>query len=52
MSYYITDNVRLSLEGINLFDEPKRQYHYTTDNLGEVNSYGPRVFFGVKAKFL
>ncbi|MDO3384507.1 TonB-dependent receptor [Gilvimarinus sp. SDUM040013] len=52
LSYYITDNVRLSLEGINLFDEPKRQYHYTRDNLGEVNSYGPRVFFGVKAKFL
>ncbi|WP_049722668.1 TonB-dependent receptor [Gilvimarinus polysaccharolyticus] len=52
MSYYITDNIRLSLEGINLFDEPKQQYFYSNDNLGEVNSYGPRVFFGVKAKFL
>ncbi|WP_020210470.1 TonB-dependent receptor [Gilvimarinus chinensis] len=51
MSYYITDNVRLSLEGINLFDEPKKQYHYSRDYLGELNSYGPRVFMGVKAKF-
>ena len=50
-SYKINDNVRLSLEGINLFDAPKEQYFYTNDNLGEVNYYGPRVFFGVKAKF-
>ncbi|WP_041524017.1 TonB-dependent receptor [Gilvimarinus agarilyticus] len=52
MSYYITDDVRVSLEGINLFDEPKKQYHYTKDYLGELNTYGPRVFLGVKAKFL
>ncbi|MDO6746422.1 TonB-dependent receptor [Gilvimarinus sp. 1_MG-2023] len=51
LSYYITDNVRLSLEGINLLDEPKVQYHFSNDNLGEVNSYGPRIYFGVKAKF-
>ncbi|WGL16167.1 TonB-dependent receptor [Microbulbifer bruguierae] len=50
-SYQLTDNVKLSLEAINLFDEPKNQYFFTTDNLGEVNSYGPRVFLGLKAKF-
>lgn len=50
-SYQLTDNVRLSLEGINLFDAPKEQYFYTNDNLGEVNYYGPRIFFGVRAKF-
>lgn len=49
-SYEITDNVRVSIEAINLFDEPKSQYFYTSDNLGELNVYGPRVFLGVKVK--
>lgn len=50
-SYEITDNVRASVEAINLFDAPKEQYFYTQDNLGEVNYYGPRIFFGLRAKF-
>lgn len=50
-SYYITDNVRLSVAAINLFDEPKSQYFFTQDNLGEMNYYGPRVFIGLRAKF-
>lgn len=50
-SYRLTDNVRLSMEAINLFDAPKEQYFFTTDNLGEANYYGPRIFFGVRAKF-
>lgn len=50
-SYKITDNVRASVEAINIFDAPKEQYFYTTDNLGEVNYYGPRIFFGLRAKF-
>ena len=50
-SYYITDNIRISLEGLNLLDEPKTQYFYTADNLGEVNYYGPRIFLGLRAKF-
>ena len=50
-SYYITDNIRLSVEAINLFDEPKAQYFYTDDNLGEVNYYGSRIFVGLRAKF-
>ncbi|WP_299946264.1 TonB-dependent receptor [uncultured Microbulbifer sp.] len=50
-SYRVNENLKLSLEAINLFDEPKKQYFFTNDNLGEVNSYGPRVFLGLKAKF-
>jgi TonB-dependent receptor len=50
-SYKLTDNIKLSLSAINLGDEPKKQYFYTKDNLGEVNSYGSRVFFGVSMKY-
>lgn len=50
-SYRVSDNVRASLEAINLFDAPKEQYFYTNDNLGEVNYYGPRIFIGLRAKF-
>lgn len=50
-SYNITDNVKVKLEAINLFSEPKTQYYFTNTNLGEVNDYGPRVFVGVSAKF-
>lgn len=50
-SYRVTENVKLTLEGINLFDEPKTQYFFTRDDLGEVNVYGPRIFFGLQAKF-
>lgn len=50
-SYYVTDTIRLSVEGINLFDEPKSQYFFVDDNLGEMNYYGPRIFFGLRAKF-
>ena len=50
-SYRLTDSIDLSLEAINLFDEPKNQYFFVRDDLGEVNSYGPRIFFGARAKF-
>lgn len=50
-SYDLTDNMKLTLQAINLFDEPKKQYFYTRDDLGEVNSYGSRIFVGLKAKF-
>jgi TonB-dependent receptor len=50
-SYYVTDNIRLSVEAINLFDEPKSQYFFVDDNLGEMNYYGPRVFVGLRGKF-
>lgn len=51
MSYQINKHISLSLEGINLFNEPKKQYFFTRDNLGEVNSYGGRYFIGIRGKF-
>ncbi|AFU99272.2 TonB-dependent receptor [Simiduia agarivorans] len=50
-SYDLTDNVKLKVEAINLFSAPKQQYFFDEDNLGEVNSYGPRIFAGVTVKF-
>ena len=50
-SYDITDNIRLSVKAINLFDEPKSQYFFVDDNLGEMNYYGPRIFVGLRGKF-
>ncbi|BFM08500.1 TonB-dependent receptor [Halioxenophilus aromaticivorans] len=49
-SYRVTDNIKVSLEAINILDEPKTQYFYTEDNLGELNVYGPRLFLGISAK--
>ena len=51
MSYQITKNLRISAEGINLFNEPKQTYYYTDDNFGERNVYGPRYFLGLRGKF-
>jgi len=50
-SYKINDNFRLSVEGINLLDAEKEQFQWVEDNQYEVNSYGPRIFFGVRGKF-
>ncbi|MEM9232692.1 MAG: TonB-dependent receptor [Pseudomonadota bacterium] len=50
-SYDLTDNIRLSAEAINLFSEPKEQYAFVSDDLYEVNDYGPRIFFGARARF-
>ncbi|MDN3638270.1 TonB-dependent receptor [Simiduia curdlanivorans] len=50
-SYNITDNVKVKVEGINLFSAPKKQDYFEQGNLGEVNDYGPRIFAGVTVKF-
>ena len=50
-SYNLTDNVRLSVEAINLGSAPKEQFAFTNDDLYEVNDYGPRIFFGVRGRF-
>lgn len=50
-SYKVYDDVDLTFSAINIFDAPKTQYFYTDDNLGELNVYGPRVFFGARTKF-
>lgn len=51
VTYEVMDNVTVRLEALNLFDEPRRNYIPTPDSLSELNSYGPRVFLGVRAKF-
>ena len=51
VSYQINDIFRLNVEVINVLDEPKVQYFYVQDELGEVNSYGPRLFFGLRGRF-
>lgn len=50
-SYYLNDNFRLTVEGINLFGAPKEQYAFVRDDLYEVNDYGPRIFFGIRGRF-
>lgn len=50
-SYNVTDNVRLSAEAINIFSAPKEQFAFVSDDLYEVNDYGPRLFFGVRGRF-
>jgi len=50
-SYQISDSVRVSVEALNIFDEPKVQYNPTADNFAEVNVYGPRIYFGVRGRF-
>ena len=50
-SYYLNDNFRLSVEAINLGSEPKEQFAFVSDDLYEVNDYGPRIFFGLRGRF-
>ena len=51
ISYKISDNVRLSIEGVNLFNEPRVQTNPTADSFAEINVFGPRYFVGLTAKF-
>ncbi len=51
ISYKINRNVRLTLEGINLFNEPRVNSRGTLEDLGAVQVFGPRYFAGVKFKF-
>ena len=51
ISYKITDNIRVSLEGINLFNEPRVDNRGTVDDLGSISVFGPRYFAGVRFKF-
>ncbi|WP_339720969.1 TonB-dependent receptor [uncultured Paraglaciecola sp.] len=50
VSYKLNKNIKLSLAGINLFDEPKRQFIPSRENFGEINVYGPRIFAGIQYK--
>ena len=51
ISYYVTDNVALSLEGINLNDEEEVRYSLYENRVYETNNSGARYLFGVRATF-
>jgi TonB-dependent receptor len=50
ISYKLNKNLKFSIEGINLFNESKRQFNPTPDNFAEVNVYGPRFYAGIQYK--
>ena len=50
-SYKINDNFRVSLEALNITDEPRTDSVYVHGNTNQVLTYGPRVFFGLRGKF-
>ncbi len=49
--YKLFDNVDLNLEAKNILDEERIDYRAVKGNVLQALSYGPRFFFGVKAKF-
>ncbi|APG61544.1 hypothetical protein LPB140_00310 [Sphingorhabdus lutea] len=51
VSYKLTKNIRISVEGINLFSEPRTDYRPTVGDLSQNLVYGPRYFAGVRVKF-
>ncbi|MGB7326095.1 MAG: hypothetical protein WBD31_14580, partial [Rubripirellula sp.] len=51
ISYKLTDNISVRLEGINLFNDPRIDTRGAPDDFGQILSYGPRYFAGVRFKF-
>lgn len=51
ISYKLNDNIKFSLEGINLFNEPRTNFRGAPDDFGAIQVYGPRYFAGVSVKF-
>ena len=47
----VTDNIELSLEGINLLSEPRMDYRALVGQVVQTLEYGPRVFAGARARF-
>lgn len=51
ISYDITDNISVSLEGVNLTSESFRQYARTETNLVYVQELKPRYYLGARFRF-
>jgi len=51
ISYKVNSNVRLTLEGLNLFNDPRVDYRPTIYDFSSISSYGPRYYAGVRVKF-
>lgn len=50
-SYAITKNIKVTVEGINLFNEPRTNFRGAPDDFGAIQVFGPRYFAGVRFKF-
>ena len=46
----MTDNIELTLEGINLLSEPRMDFRALDGQVAQTLEYGPRVFFGARAR--
>lgn len=51
ISYALNENLRLTVEGLNLFNEPRTDYRGTINDFGAVHVYGPRYYAGIRARF-
>ena len=51
LRFDVTDNIELSLEGINLLSEPRMDYRALVGQVVQTLEYGPRVFAGARARF-
>ena len=51
VSYRLNNHVQFKLEAKNITDEPRIDYRAIEGNTYQALSYGPRIFFGVKAKW-
>lgn len=51
VSFKLNSNVKFTLEGINLFNEPRTNFRGAPDDFGAIQVYGPRYFAGVQFKF-
>ena len=51
ISYRLTPNIKFTLEGLNLFNEPRTNYRGAPDDFGAIQVYGPRYYAGVQFKF-
>ena len=49
-SYQVNDAIRLSFEALNITDEPRTDFRAVDGNIAQVLSFGPRYFFGIRAK--
>lgn len=49
-SYRLNDAIKFSFEALNITDEPRIDFRGVDGNVSQVLSFGPRYFFGVKAK--
>lgn len=50
-NYDVTDNITASFEALNILSEPRVDFRAVIGNVQQTLEYGPRMFFGLRAKF-